>query len=70
MGIPQRSGSIFFTVWARVGTVRFPVVHRVRTGQNTTMGIDGLLKAGLVAAVMGLLGSLIVIVWTALQNLN
>jgi len=70
MGIPLRSGSIFLTVWARVGAVRFQVVHRVRTGQNTTMGIDGLLKVGLVAAVMGLLGSLIVIVWTALQNLN
>ena len=53
-----------------VNTVRFPVVHRVRTGQNTTMEIDGLLRAGLVAAVLGLLGSFGVIVWIALQNLN
>jgi len=34
------------------------------------MEIDGLLRAGLVAAVLGLLGSFGVIVWIALQNLN
>jgi hypothetical protein len=53
-----------------VNAAKFPVVHRVRTRQDTTMVIDGLLRVGLVAAVVGLLGSFAVIIWTALQNVN